>query len=922
MRSIIKAAASHPWQVILLLGLLSLLAATQLPSLRVSVSAEGMLEKGTPAWDFLLRTEQTFGSADLVVVVVRDPDLFDSSKLADLKGLELALAELPGILSTSSLFNARNIRDVDGEIHTDPYLGELPQTAQQAERVVQQARLNPLVVGNLMSDDGNTLAINLSYRSDPADAAFQRRLAEGIEALIAPLRDRFERVYQVGSLVIRSDLDQRMRADQQVFLPLSVLVLLLILLVALRRLNAALLPLLTASISVLWTLGFMAWLGIPVNIMTSIVPALVIIIGSTEDIHLLSEYSAGVRDGLARRAAVDRMGDRMGMAVLLTFVTTYLGFLSIALNNIELLRQFGVVASSGLLFNFVITVLLVPVVLAWRGHTDAGVAGEARQASWFERRVVALVVSAQHHRGTILIAAALIAILAMAGASQLRINNNLLEYLEPGSPLRTDIEQVHRDLAGVHTFSIVVESGIDNTFLQAKYLEQLVRIQNHLAQSPDFDRSFSLADVLMVIDRAMMGEPDAELMLPESDDVVREYMLSVDHEDVSNFVSEDFAQARILVRHNVSDSAEFNRAIAQLHEFVNGQLASGLRVGITGRSVLSDQAVERMAYGQLYSLLFVGGAILLLVSMLFVSIRAGLVALVPNLFPVAILFAVMAASGIPLNVGTSMVAAIALGICVDDTMHAMSRFHEELKRQPSREQALIAMVRAEATPIMATSIALSAGFAVFATSSFAPVSHFGLLSAMVILVALLATFVITPLLLSTTKLLTVWDLLSYKIQEDALKKSELFTGMYVWQIKKLLLASEVRHFEKGELLIREGDVGEEMFVVLEGRVEARRLQEDGSSKQFRELGPGGLCGEAGPLARKARTADVVALVDTQALVLSWDRIDRLVQHYPLLAFRLFRNLTRIVCVRLAQTTEYRTQSPHRGTVVSGRWPQK
>ncbi len=293
-----------------------------------------------------------------------------------------------------------------------------------------------------------------------------------------------------------------------------------------------------------------------------------------------------------------------------------------------------------------------------------------------------------------------------------------------------------------------------------------------------------------------------------------------------------------------------------------------------------------------------------LVSMLFVSLRAGIIALLPNLFPVTILFATMALLDIPLNAGTSMVAAIALGICVDDTMHVMSRFHEELKRHENRTAALEAMIRAEAVPIFATSIALAAGFAVFATSSFQPVVNFGLLSAMVILVALLATFVLTPLLLGSSELLTVWDLLSYKVQKDALQRSPLFQGMFLWQIKKILLSSEIRHFAKDDQVIREGDVGKEMFVILEGSLEAQKQDEDGSVRHLRVMNVGDLCGEVGPLSGGVRTADVVALEDTRLLVLSWERIDRLTRRFPLLAFRLFRNLTRIVGARLRQTSEY------------------
>lgn len=909
MKRLINYAADHPWAVLLVLIAISLLAASQLQHLRIKVTAESMLEKGTPAWDYFVQTEQTFGAEDMAIVVLRDPNIFDRDKLVQIRYLLRALGELPGVTGTSSLFDAKNLKNIDDTIYVKPYLENLPETEEETAQVREEAIRNPLVLGNLISADGQTIAINVFLEREPGDANFDRVTTDSIEALIAPLREHIETVYQVGVGAMRSDLTAKIRADQKEFLPLSVLVLLLTLAFALRRATAVLIPLTTAAVSVLWTLGFMGLLGIPVNIMTSIVPALVIIIGSTEDIHLLAEYSAGVRDGLERRAAIGRMADNMGMAVLLTFITTYVGFLSIALNDIQLLYQFGLVASTGLLFNFLITVVLVPVMLRWLGHRRARVGGAGDATTWFQRGAVALLQAAQRRRLVVLITAGVLAIAAIAAATQLRINNNLLDYLDPQSELRANVERIHEELAGVHSFSIVVDSGIDNTFLQVKYLEQVLKIQDFLAGMHEFDRSFSFANFIALVHTVMEGGDTEKLGLPETNDQVREYMLFIRHDDVAAFVSENFDRARILVRHNVSSSDVLNRAIDQLQDFVDATIDPGLRVEITGKSVLSNKAVEEMARGQLQSLLLVGGVIVALVSMLFVSLRAGIIALLPNLFPVAILFAVMALLDIPLNAGTSMVAAIALGICVDDTMHVMSRFHEELKRQDDRMAALLAMIRKEAVPIFATSIALAAGFAVFATSSFQPVVNFGLLSAMVILVAMAATFVLTPLLLGSSELLTVWDLLSYKVQKEALQKSPLFQGMYIWQIKKILLSSEIRRFPQGVQIIREGDTGNEMFVILEGSVEARKRQEDGSARQLRVMNAGDLCGEVGPLSGGRRTADVFALQETQLLVLSWDRIDRLTKLFPILAFRLFRNLTQIIGARLRQTSEYRIDDP-------------
>lgn len=903
MKRLIRFAADHPWLILLLLATVTAISATQLSKLHVSISAEGMLEKGTAAWDYFVATEATFGSEDVVVVVLRDPDIFNHENLAAIRDAVRELGNLPQVAGTSSLFDVPNLKNIDGFIHAQPYLETLPETGEQAAEITADALRNPLVLGNLMSADGQTIAVNVFLNRRIGDARFDREVTADIEELIAPLRARLADVYQVGVSAMRSDLTGKVLGDQRVILPLAVLVLLATLALSLRRATAVVMPLATAGLSVIWTLGFMAGLGIPLNIMTSIVPALVIIIGSTEDIHLLAEYAAGIREGDTRMGAIGRMADHMGMAVLLTFITTYFGFLSIALNDIELLYQFGIVASTGLLFNFVITTLLVPVLLRGFGHRHAGPARAATDDALYQRWAVGLLLGLQKYRVLVFVGAAILAVLALAAATQLRINNDLLDYLDERSELRVHAEQVHTDLSGIHSFSIVLDSGIDNTFLQVKYLREVQKIQAFVAAMPEFDRSFSFADFVTLVNSVMEDDADDALRLPESDDIVRDNMLFLKRGDIASYVSPEFDRARILVRHNISSSDVLNRAVAELREYVDASIEPALRVEITGKSVLSNKAVEEMAWGQLKSLLLVGAVIVGLVSILFMSLRAGLIALLPNLFPVVILFGVMALTGIPLNAGTAMVAAIALGICVDDTMHVMSRFHQELKLHDSREAALMAMLRAEAVPIFATSIALAAGFAVFATSSFQPVADFGVLSAMVILVALVATFTLTPLLLGTTQLLTVWDLLSYKVQNDALRKAALFQGMRVWQIKKLILASGIRRFAAGERIIEQGGASNEMFVVLDGSVEARKRRPDGTAIALGTMGIGELFGEVGPLAGGQRTADIVALEDTQVLVLSWQRIDRLTRLYPILSFRLFRNLTRIVGARLSRTNE-------------------
>ena len=904
MKQLIRSAARHPRLVLILLAVFTTLFASQLPSLRVQISAEAMLKKQSPAWRNFLAAEETFGSEDAAVVVVQDPDLFDNDKLMALRRVVEELESLPFVTRTMSLFDVPYLRNVDGFVHTSPYLDELPMTPVESTRVKKDAIRNPLLRDNLISTDGRTLAINVFLERSSGDASFDRMATTTIENTIAPLRAQYAEIFQIGLAAIRSDITERIRGDQRVFLPLAVLVLLLTLAFTLRRVTAVLLPFCTAGLSLIWTLGFLGAMGIPINIMTSIVPALVVVIGSTEDIHLLAEYAAGIRAGQERPVAIRRMADNTGLAVLLTFVTTYVGFLSIALNDIELLQQFGLAASTGLLFNYIITVLLVPVILCRFGHRRPDKPQANTGLSPFQRLAIGLMLRLRKHRNLVFSAAAILTAGALFAATQLRIDNSFLDYLDEDAPLRVHAERMHSELSGVHAFSIVVDAGIKNTFLQVHYLEQLRIIQQLVDESKVFDRSFSFADLVVLLNSVMESDDGTVMELPEADDIVREYMLFIRPESVASYVSADFSRARVLVRHNINSSEHLNRVVGALQEQITASVDPALHVEVTGRSLLSDRAVEEMAYGQLKSLLLISIVIVCLVSLLFVSLRAGIIALLPNLLPVAMLFGLMAVFGIPLNAGTSMVAAIALGICVDATMHVMSRFHEELKLHTSRRAALCSVLKAEADPIFATSIALAAGFLVFATSGFQPVVHFGVLSAAVILIAVLATFVLTPLLLSTSELLSVWDILSYRIQDRALRHSPLFSGMYVWQIKKLLLASDIRRFAGGDRIITQGAAGSEMFLLLEGVVEARKRQADGSIDPRRRIDVGALFGEVAPLSGGVRTADVVALEDCRVLVLSWRRIERLTHLHPILGFRLFRNLTRIIGRRLTQTREY------------------
>ncbi|WP_419605512.1 MMPL family transporter [Thiolapillus sp.] len=247
--------------------------------------------------------------------------LFQPEKLSAVRDAVNRINASPWVQRTDSLFSRRYVRTIDGYIYTAPYLSKIPATPAEAEAVRQAALNNPLIARNLLSPDGMAMAINVYLDVKSQQYGSDQAVSHMLDEALAPLQNRLHTVFHVGDPYIRTGISERIRQDQTTIVPLALLMLVATLIVALRHLLVAVIPLATAGVSILWTLGLMAVLGIPVNIMTSIIPALLIIIGSTEDIHLLTEYQAGIRKGKKPRRALQLMSKNMGIAVTLTFVT-------------------------------------------------------------------------------------------------------------------------------------------------------------------------------------------------------------------------------------------------------------------------------------------------------------------------------------------------------------------------------------------------------------------------------------------------------------------------------------------------------------------------------------------------------------------------------------------------------------------------
>jgi len=277
--------------------------------------------------------------------------------------------------------------------------------------------------------------------------------------------------------------------------------------------------------------------------------------------------------------------------------------------------------------------------------------------------------------------------------------------------------------------------------------------------------------------------------------------------------------------------------------------------------------------------------------------------MLPNVVPITIFFGILGWSSIMLNIGTSIIAAIALGIAVDNTIHYMVRFNRELHLTCDERGSLTTALRTVGRPIVYTSVALTAGFLVMRVSDFVPVRDFGVLSAATMLAALATNLLLLPALLAGTRLVTLWDLLFVKLGRDPHKTVPLLHGLRRTQARIAVLLGSLQTVPAGEAAVRQGETGDAMYVIIEGRADVIVSGPDGRPRVVRRLGRGDVFGEMGLLRRQQRTADVVAVESLELLAVDDRFLVRLQRRYPRIAATVFLNLARILSDRLESTTE-------------------
>jgi predicted RND superfamily exporter protein/CRP-like cAMP-binding protein len=688
-----------------------------------------------------------------------------------------------------------------------------------------------------------------------------------------------------------------MEADTLRFTPLSLLLVTLVLAWTFRTIRGVLVPLATLLIGTIWTNGVMVLCGSAINMGTLVLNPLLMVIGVASGIHVVNQYYLELRPGRSQRKIVNETMRHVRVPVAIAALTTIIGFGTLSLTPIQSIREFGFYAVLGIVIILFASFTFIPAVLCLL-PLPRRIGPRHSEGDWMLTLLRQISEFAIRYRWWVLGAGVLVFAWSVWGITKIKVQTDYLDFFDPATPIRVDNARIAGALAGTQAVYIALDGDAPRAIVRLDTIRALNDIQHFVDEQPGVDKTLSLLDFMLAVRKVV--QPDAETPLPATQSEIDQLMLFVDRKDVAPVVDRPLNRSVIIARTTLSGSKEVGEFVRRVTDFARERVPKGIQVNVTGTVVLLNQSADELVWGQVTGLWQELLALLLLLSFLFLSLRVGVLALVPNVMPTIVLFGIMGWFGFSLNVSTSMIAAIAIGIAIDDTVHLLSSFNNELRRTGSQQQAVIYAIRTAGQAAVFIAIALAAGFFIVCLSNFQPVRHFGLLSGVTMGVALAIELLFTPALLATTKIVTLWDLLFLRLGPEPHKQIELFSGLRPFQAKIVVLMAHLASAPRGTFLTKRGEMKAELYVLLNGRADVCR-GDDGSV--IRSLGRGDVIGEMGLVRKRPRSADVIVAESTEYLVLDERFLRRLRRQYPRIAATVFLNLTRILSDRLEITTD-------------------
>jgi len=662
---------------------------------------------------------EQFGGNNMGIVILETDNIYKTEVLEHVQILTDTIGEIEGISAITSLTNIIDIKGDDFGIEVGKLVDEydMPDTPEELDKLRNRVLSKDMYNGSIVSEDGTATLIIFTLDDDADIQTVARTVKAKTGQLNLP-----ENLYYVGSPMLVTYISDLMQADLIRLIPIAFLLIAVVLFFGFRSTRGVILPLLTATIAIVWTVGIMVISGFEMSMISNNMPIIILAVGSAYTIHVLNKINQ-VKEQDPKKAIIQAL-TYIIIPVILAALTTAIGFLSFVFGAyLEMIMVFGLFTALGTLFACLLSIFLAPALLSTGSKTKENNNQKARK-SYLSTRVLAPLNNLLFkHPKYILTAWGILILISIGGIFLIKRSVDIKEYFKKDNPTRLAEDIMQSKFGGSKPIFVLFKGDMQSP----EVLKTMISMEKYMKESPDIKSTQSVADLIMDLN-GVLGEGRK---IPDEQNKIEQLWFLLDgNEIMSRFVSDDMDQGIILSKFISPDNKSKIEFARYINEFIDKNSTEDCQIEITGMPFVDVTMDRSLINSQLGSLSIAIIFVIIIVGLILRSFASGVYATIPIIAAIIILFGVMGFAGISLNIATVLVASVALGIGIDYSIHVISLFNHSKRTHGNIKQAMEDTIMISGKAIVINVISVSAGFLVLLFSEMVPLQYFGLLIAL------------------------------------------------------------------------------------------------------------------------------------------------------------------------------------------------
>jgi len=746
----------HPWKLISGFVFMALVLILFLPQLKSDYGVRIWFRTTDPLLKDLDQLEQKFGNDESVVIAINvlDPNdergIFTPERIHVIQELTEQMWLLPEVVRVDSLVNF-NYSTVSGdEIQTEAFLKGKNPTAELLAEKKKIATSHEILSDQFVSKDGRTAILSGQLRPDIKGSPDYQLNVEAMNKMMAPYEARAKELgisfHYVGASNVNDAYRTVSENDIKVMMPINLLLMVIFLFFVFRTIDAFLVPLALVLLTILMTFGTSALVGYKFDNLSAAIPGILIATCMADSIHILAAYYRARRNGIGSKEAMRETLKKNLLPTFLTSITTAIGFFTLTTTELLPVKNMTLLAGIGVMYAWFLTIfVIVPLLpkLPYRAFRFK------EQTKFSFQKAVKITEFLNEWKIPIFMFFTISTVILGAVGAQNSVNSDPLKHFSPDLKITRDSNFLLEKFGGLSGPQIIVDSGAEDGIKNPEFLKQVELFMAKVRGLPDVNKLSSITPIIKELNQKLHQDNPAFYTIPESREAVAEILLLYSMGlpqgmDLNNQVTLDNRYLRLGLMWNILDA---ERSIKQIDEIYAIAKTMNLNITVTGKIVLYHRMifyiVETFFKSMALALLMIGGIMTLSLG----SWRLGILSMLPNLMPLAFGAAIMYWLKYPIDIGTSLVMSVCMGIAVDDTIHFLTDYKEKIKTSANIEDTIAHVFSDTAPSLIFTTVILTLCFGVFVFCDFVPNINFGILCSVVLTMALACDLIFLPVIL-------------------------------------------------------------------------------------------------------------------------------------------------------------------------------